>query len=122
MRLGRAAVTRRETSVKTYPLVLFCPAVIEKSRVFAREAGYTAAVMCGRFYLTATPAEIRKVFKLEKVPELVPRYNIAPMQSAPIVVAEEAGRAVLMADRKSTRLNSSHRCISYAVFCLKKKK
>src|SRR5437762_3989883 len=26
-----------------------------------------------------------------------------------------------MADRKSTRLNSSHRCISYAVFCLKKK-
>src|SRR5437762_887337 len=26
------------------------------------------------------------------------------------------------ADRKSTRLNSSHRCISYAVFCLKKKR
>src|ERR1017187_2510059 len=26
-----------------------------------------------------------------------------------------------VADRKSTRLNSSHRCISYAVFCLKKK-
>src|SRR5437764_13335495 len=26
-----------------------------------------------------------------------------------------------MVDRKSTRLNSSHRCISYAVFCLKKK-
>src|SRR5437879_10884162 len=25
-------------------------------------------------------------------------------------------------DRKSSRLNSSHRCISYAVFCLKKKK
>src|SRR5437879_11549517 len=24
-------------------------------------------------------------------------------------------------DRKSTRLNSSHRCTSYAVFCLKKK-
>src|SRR5437879_10248465 len=27
----------------------------------------------------------------------------------------------LKADRKSTRLNSSHRCISYAVFCLQKK-
>src|SRR5436189_2277744 len=25
-------------------------------------------------------------------------------------------------DRKSTRLHSSHRCISYAVFCLKKKR
>src|SRR5256885_16964409 len=28
----------------------------------------------------------------------------------------------LQADRKSTRLNSSHLVISYAVFCLKKKK
>src|SRR6266704_2235127 len=28
----------------------------------------------------------------------------------------------LIADRKSTRLNSSHVSISYAVFCLKKKK
>src|SRR5437764_9008720 len=27
----------------------------------------------------------------------------------------------VLGDRKSTRLNSSHRCISYAVFCLKKK-
>src|SRR2546427_4934029 len=30
--------------------------------------------------------------------------------------------AVLVGDRKSTRLNSSHSQISYAVFCLKKKK
>src|SRR5256885_13227945 len=30
--------------------------------------------------------------------------------------------AVLVLDRKSTRLNSSHLVISYAVFCLKKKK
>src|SRR3712207_8580150 len=29
---------------------------------------------------------------------------------------------VISADRKSTRLNSSHANISYAVFCLKKKK
>src|SRR5690625_5681388 len=29
---------------------------------------------------------------------------------------------VVMRDRKSTRLNSSHVAISYAVFCLKKKK
>src|SRR3712207_8520352 len=32
------------------------------------------------------------------------------------------GLAVPAADRKSTRLNSSHANISYAVFCLKKKK
>src|SRR3712207_8374817 len=30
--------------------------------------------------------------------------------------------AVIVEDRKSTRLNSSHANISYAVFCLKKKK
>src|SRR2546430_3113572 len=39
--------------------------------------------------------------------------------------ARKRARAVLRgrdADRKSTRLNSSHSQISYAVFCLKKKK
>src|SRR5258708_38682157 len=33
-----------------------------------------------------------------------------------------AGADELQVDRKSTRLNSSHQIISYAVFCLKKKK
>src|SRR5258708_35670600 len=32
------------------------------------------------------------------------------------------GHFTVHADRKSTRLNSSHQIISYAVFCLKKKK
>src|SRR5947208_7872575 len=31
-------------------------------------------------------------------------------------------RMAFLSDRKSTRLNSSHQIISYAVFCLKKKK
>src|SRR5206468_5229050 len=35
---------------------------------------------------------------------------------------EGSGRASPERDRKSTRLNSSHDQISYAVFCLKKKK
>src|SRR5256886_16317605 len=34
----------------------------------------------------------------------------------------QRGLADVRADRKSTRLNSSHSQISYAVFCLKKKK
>src|SRR2546428_7248291 len=36
--------------------------------------------------------------------------------------AADGAEAQLVADRKSTRLNSSHDQISYAVFCLKKKK
>src|SRR5205807_9998343 len=38
------------------------------------------------------------------------------------VVALVSGQAERVLDRKSTRLNSSHLVISYAVFCLKKKK
>src|SRR5437899_8790382 len=41
-------------------------------------------------------------------------------ESAPITNAEP--RLTRTIDRKSTRLNSSHLGISYAVFCLKKKK
>src|SRR5256885_12165957 len=37
------------------------------------------------------------------------------------VVATGQVKVVLIGDRKSTRLNSSHLVISYAVFCLKKK-
>src|SRR5690625_5453622 len=39
-----------------------------------------------------------------------------------IITAEEIVRDDVITDRKSTRLNSSHVAISYAVFCLKKKR
>src|SRR2546422_5700229 len=39
-----------------------------------------------------------------------------------VVADAERIRAAAARDRKSTRLNSSHGYISYAVFCLKKKK
>src|SRR5438876_1550988 len=41
---------------------------------------------------------------------------------APARVARGTAATSLDSDRKSTRLNSSHPSISYAVFCLKKKK
>src|SRR5436189_1798354 len=44
---------------------------------------------------------------------MVVEPRLAAMQNIPDVA--------MTADRKSTRLNSSHRCISYAVFCLEKK-
>src|SRR5687768_17695894 len=46
----------------------------------------------------------------------------APRGPGSRVGAEEARGGRRRLDRKSTRLNSSHGYISYAVFCLKKKK
>src|SRR5438552_6822007 len=40
---------------------------------------------------------------------------------APVLRGDREWRARHDRDRKSTRLNSSHQIISYAVFCLKKK-
>src|SRR5215510_14935549 len=50
-------------------------------------------------------------------------FRSAPGASCPSRPAVDRARAAGSgADRKSTRLNSSHVAISYAVFCLKKKK
>src|SRR5437763_7256554 len=51
-------------------------------------------------------------------PDEVHRASVARQ----VLRGYEAPADEVPTDRKSTRLNSSHRCISYAVFCLKKKK
>src|SRR5258708_27634094 len=48
----------------------------------------------------------------------LPTDDGAATKTADPVAPSKAARS----DRKSTRLNSSHQIISYAVFCLKKKK
>src|SRR5256885_12212773 len=55
----------------------------------------------------------QRLAKLEKFGVAAPPMAGAPMEPKPAVTPQ---------DRKSTRLNSSHLVISYAVFCLKKKK
>src|SRR5437773_4182910 len=45
-----------------------------------------------------------------------------PQASADVPTEQPASFDRVAGDRKSTRLNSSHITISYAVFCLKKKK
>src|SRR5438552_16778426 len=62
--------------------------------------------------------------------DALPIFNVQPLagrQAAAVEVvlperAPERAAAAAIRDRKSTRLNSSHQIISYAVFCLKKKK
>src|SRR5215467_15815990 len=48
--------------------------------------------------------------------------GLAPPRWSPTRSREKWRRRGSAGDRKSTRLNSSHLVISYAVFCLKKKK
>src|SRR5437868_10150742 len=62
-------------------------------------------------------------------PEIYPLslHDALPIFAAPPLARRAAprggaGRRGHVRDRKSTRLNSSHVSISYAVFCLKKKK
>src|SRR4051794_41747867 len=51
----------------------------------------------------------------------VPPFRLAPRDRGHVNRPDPHGRD-RAEDRKSTRLNSSHPSISYAVFCLKKKK
>src|SRR3712207_7715335 len=50
------------------------------------------------------------------------RSSVQSVQALPARPEDVAPAALHGLDRKSTRLNSSHANISYAVFCLKKKK
>ena len=50
--------------------------------------------MCGRFTLTAPGDALAEVFELDEVPEVVPRYNIAPTQPVLVVSARGARRVV----------------------------
>src|SRR5439155_15877644 len=56
-------------------------------------------------------------YKMEVVVAFTNKISTTPVRGA----GRPAG-VFVMEDRKSTRLNSSHVAISYAVFCLKKKK
>src|SRR5690349_14127933 len=88
------------------------------------------------------PNTARRVVALAELPEAAPVLEIGPGLGSLTLALLDAGHDVVAlelddrlaavlrtvvadegaADRKSTRLNSSHVEISYAVFCLKKKK
>src|SRR5258708_285500 len=53
--------------------------------------------------------------------EIIFSAYVAPGDAVGVVIGEVAWFGGNAKDRKSTRLNSSHQIISYAVFCLKKK-
>src|SRR5258708_25090122 len=73
------------------------------------------------------PTECR-FFGVKTAEKLTEKHGLAKIIIARNVIPHVAnthdfieGMAKSITDRKSTRLNSSHQIISYAVFCLKKK-
>src|SRR5688500_19652637 len=84
------------------------------------------------FHLPATP-EIHPLPLHDALPicddaalkqwlELTEAYGFCIVTGTPATPEATQSRCRSRRDRKSTRLNSSHLVISYAVFCLKKKK
>src|SRR5207247_5942901 len=74
------------------------------------------------------PSWVYRLVALPLIGEALARCGSAALYKAALArcfhrpVREEVDFFVDFGDRKSTRLNSSHEWISYAVFCLKKKK
>src|SRR3712207_6975934 len=90
---------------------LFPYTTLFRSRPFSKE-----------HLIKAIPSTAKKIAVLDRTKEpgalaeplyLDVRSAFYDVENKPVIVGE---------DRKSTRLNSSHANISYAVFCLKKKK
>src|SRR5699024_12225398 len=87
------------------------------------DLGYTRATMDG----TKGSEAVRCSKSHKTIPSSDCRLQLAYMKQESLVIADQNAAVntfpgLVHTDRKSTRLNSSHVSISYAVFCLKKKK
>ncbi len=51
--------------------------------------------MCGRYTLRSKARTVADHFELEELPDLEPRYNIAPTQDAAVVALKHEGRRAL---------------------------
>jgi len=52
--------------------------------------------MCGRYTITAPVDALRRLFQFKNLPNLAPRWNVAPTQPAPVVRETPAGRELKM--------------------------
>src|SRR5437867_9382900 len=98
----------------------------ERIRPMARETPLIdVSGMAGRpLWLKCESLQPGGAFKIRGAYNMVAQLSPAARRRGVITYSSgNHGQAVAIAarDRKSTRLNSSHRTISYAVFCLKKK-
>src|SRR2546422_8102365 len=84
------------------------------------------ALLCLFFSVVSAYAQVEKITSVEGITEYRLQSNglrilLFPDLSKPTITVNVIYLVEEQKDRKSTRLNSSHGYISYAVFCLKKK-
>src|SRR5438067_9094203 len=93
----------------------FCASCSEPIVTKAKPRDLPVNLSCMRVTSCTAPACVKSSCSSFSVvlKERLPTYNLVPIE---FILENE------LQDRKSTRLNSSHVSISYAVFCLKKKK
>src|SRR2546426_1430764 len=72
--------------------------------------------------LSRSPAELRPSLQQHHLTSRIGQLECRGDPGEPAADDRDPPHERAPADRKSTRLNSSHLVISYAVFCLKKKK
>src|SRR5256885_12086015 len=92
------------------------------SRLTAALLSHLLVVSAAAAQTPATLDSIDRYVRTEVTRYRIPGLSLAVLRGDSVVLARGYGYANVEQDRKSTRLNSSHLVISYAVFCLKKKK
>src|SRR5438034_7664591 len=73
-------------------------------------------------YTTLFRSDVRPEQLLERAERMLDGDTVIRHREGQVVDLRQQRSEPGLVDRKSTRLNSSHTVISYAVFCLKKKK
>src|ERR1039457_5804135 len=109
---------KKKKEVFLFGPVVVCYGLARFSVEFCREPDSQLGLYFVFFFNDPAPSEIYTL----SLPDALPICHAATTGS-PVGWPRRRGRArrsSLRLDRKSTRLNSSHLVISYAVFCLKK--
>src|SRR5436309_9012270 len=135
---GLATITGTVRDNKGLPLAgAIIQLIRESANQIAKETRTTAdgsfslRIAAGRYSLKAIAEGFSEVLfssvQVSPSAEIAYRFNLEPVGSGRTLVEQRSDRdnvkwTLRATDRKSTRLNSSHVKISYAVFCLKKKK
>src|SRR5256885_8082753 len=103
---------------------MYCDFFFSSRRRHTRLQGDWSSDVCSSDLVLRPLQQDREVERLvEQVRKGMPLVDRQRRQHGEDVAAKELGEVLglRVRDRKSTRLNSSHLVISYAVFCLKKK-